>query len=363
MMSLADVRALPKIELHRHLEGAMRTETLWEICASNDPSRYASIEALRAACTVEKNSAPGFGPFLEKFNALRFCFGGEANVERVAAEAVEDAANDGVTYLELRFSPVSFARRLIQGDGANALVSVEQAEAAAEAVISGARAAASRCAIRVEFIATCARHFGLKTNKPTLDLLHRPVGMAFCGLDLAGDEAHSANAFLPAFREWKAAGKQITIHAGEDPNGPGAANVAEAFERLCAYRVGHGVRAIEDPLVVKRLALSGVTLELCPTSNIQTRAVPSAAQHPIKKLLDARIKVTINTDDPAVCGTTLSDEYILAAEQMGLSFDDLKCCTVNAARAAFLPEEERNALRAQVEKAWDDYADDYISTV
>ncbi len=352
MLSLAHLRALPKIELHCHLEGAMRSETLWEFYSRYGGSRFKTFNEFKAACTVEKGTAPGFIPFLDKFNTLRFCFGNEANVERVAAEAVEDAAADGVTYLELRFSPVSFARRLVQGDGAYAQVSVEQAEVAAEAVVSGARSAAVKRGIRVEFIATCARHFGFETNKPALDLLDRPIGAAFCGLDLAGDESHCAEIFMHAFRDWKLAGKKITIHAGEDPNGPGAANVIEACERLNADRIGHGVRAIEDAGVIAELARSGVTLEMCPTSNLQTRAVANVEHHPIKKLLDARVNVTINTDDPRVCGTTLSEEYALAAERMGLSFDDLKRCALNAARAAFLSEDERNSLCTQIEPAW-----------
>jgi len=357
MISIDKLRVLPKVDLHRHLEGAMRSETLWEIYRQHEtPPGFESLEELKAACTVEPGTTPGFLPFLAKFNALRFYFGTHENIERVAAEAVEDAAADGVTYLELRFSPVSFARRLIQEDGVNAKVTVEQAEEAAEAVINGARAAASKLDIRVEFIATLGRHFGVKTNKPTLELLHRPIGLSFCGLDLAGDEAFTAHDFLPAFRDWKAAGKHITIHAGEDPDGKGSANVAEAFERLCAYRIGHGVRAIEDPLVVKRLSLSGVTLEVCPTSNLQTRAVKSAAEHPLKKLLDNRVRVTINTDDPAISGITLSGEYQLAMEQLGLSVEDLKRCVIQSARSAFLPESERLQLTAKIEAAWNDDA-------
>ena len=143
MIPLAHLRALPKVELHCHLEGAMRTETLWEFYSKYDSSRFKTFNELKTACTVEKGTAPGFLPFLDKFNSLRFCFGNAVNIERVAAEVVEDAAADGVKYLELRFSPVSFARRLLKGDGAYEQVSVEQTEVAAEAVVRGARSAAS----------------------------------------------------------------------------------------------------------------------------------------------------------------------------------------------------------------------------
>ncbi|HLX62889.1 MAG TPA: adenosine deaminase [Planctomycetota bacterium] len=351
-VSLAFIRALPKVELHCHLEGALRLSTLWEFMQRYEPRLFATVEAFRTASTVEREGVPGFAPFLEKFGALRFHYGSIENIERVAAECVETAANDGVIYLELRYSPIFFARRMLKGDAANGPVSIELTEAAAEAVMRGARREAAKRGMRVSFLVTCSRHFGFEVNKPALDLLHHRESAEILGLDLAGDESVDASAFNPSFLEWKAAGKFITIHAGEDPRGAGAAHVLEALDLYGADRIGHGVRVIEDARAVERVAREGVPLELCPTSNVQTQAAADAARHPLKRLLDAGVCATINTDDPTICGTSLSEEYLLASERMGLSFEDLKRCAVNTARAAFLPRDEKRALTERIEAAW-----------
>jgi adenosine deaminase len=206
--------------------------------------------------------------------------------------------------------------------------------------------------MRVEFIQTCSRHFGFASNQSSLDLLQRPVGAEFLGLDLAGDESCDALQFVAAFNEWKDAGKFLTIHAGEDPAGSGPKKVAEALDLFRADRIGHGTRSVENPALVQRLARDGVTLELCPTSNLQTCSVAGAAQHPLKTLLSAGVRATINTDDPTICGTTLSAEYAFAQQTLGLEFDDLKRCTLNAVNAAFISAADKKLLADQIELAW-----------
>ncbi len=352
LISIADIRALPKVDLHRHLEGAMRPETLWEFFKQHERPRYAKHEFIEAI-TVEIGATPGFIPFLQKFNALRFHYGKVENLERVAYETVEDAARDGVIHLELRFSPVFFARRLLKDEAADAPVSVSQAEEAAIAVMRGGRRAAAEHDISLEFIATCARHFGFETNRPTLELLKRPIGEAFCGLDLAGHESIDAVEFVCAFREWKDAGKFITIHAGEDPKGPGPRSIYEALDVFRADRIGHGVRAFEDIALIERLSREAVPLELCPTSNVQTQTVSELAQHPIREFLASNIVATVNTDDPSICKTSLSGEYSMAAHVPPWNFSDIVKLAWNGARAAFLPYRERDALAARISAAWE----------
>jgi adenosine deaminase len=189
-------------------------------------------------------------------------------------------------------------------------------------------------------------------NKPSADLLHRPVGKHFCGIDLAGDESFPAREFKPAFDDWKAAGRGITIHAGEDPNGPGAANVSEALRSLSADRIGHGVRAIENPELVESLRNTRTTLEICPLSNVQTQASKNFEMHPLKSLLAAGVLTTINTDDPAISATSLSEEYARAHLDCGLSLDELRQCAINAAQATFLSKSEKDALVAKVSAGW-----------
>jgi adenosine deaminase len=350
------MRALPKVDLHRHLEGSLRPETLWEFHCAQRQNFHESLEALRRACTIPQGEYPGFQGFLARFNSLRFKYGGLKALERVAAECVEDAAADGVAHLELRFSP-SFGARRMKDLAPGAMPppdSLEEVEAAAEATVAGATAQAKKSGIGVSFIICLGRHFGWEVNKPSTELLHRPVGKNFCGIDLAGDESFPGREFKRAFDDWKAAGRNVTIHAGEDPNGPGAANVSEALRELSADRIGHGVRVIENPALIETLRNKRTPLEMCPLSNVQTQACKSFAAHPLKALLAAGVLTTINTDDPAISATSLSEEYARAHLDCGLSLNELRQCAINAAQAAFLSTTEKDALVAKVSAAWRD---------
>ena len=337
-LTLEEIQELPKVELHCHLEGALHLPTLWKYLQRNEPGRYASFEQFKAAATVEKGTAPGFKAFLAKFDALRFHYGSMENLRSILDETAQSLCD--LNFREIRFSPVFFARRLLKGDAAfKTEVPQSLVQETAQMVIETMRETTHLFAGEPpEFILTCSRDFGYSVNKPALDLLHHSVGKLFKGLDLAGDESCDASEFIAPFREWRDAGKTITIHAGEDPNAGGPRNIIEALDVFGAHRIGHGVRAIEDPALVARLAREHIPLEMCPTSNVQTGAVKNAASHPLKKLFDAGVCVTINTDDPTICGTTMSDEYLFAS-QLGLSADDLKRCTLNALNASVFDEE------------------------
>jgi len=352
---LATLRALPKVDLHRHLEGSLRPETLWEFHCREKQTLHASFEALRTACTLAEGERPGFPGFLNRFPPLRFKFGGPEALERVAAEAVADAAADGVVHLELRFSAPYAARRMQQIPDPHAPpppLGITEVEAAAVAIIGGARREAAARKIGVSFLCSLGRNFGLDINRPAVELLHRDIGAQFAGLDLAGDESFPAKPFAWAFQMWKAAGRKLTVHAGEDPFGPGAANVREALAEFKADRIGHGVRVTEDPEVLAQVVREKITLEMCPTSNVQTQACASFAAHPAKRLLEAGVRVTLNSDDPAISVTTLSREYFRAGHECGLDWSQLQRCAINAAEAVFLPEAERAALVRRVTEAW-----------
>jgi adenosine deaminase len=229
---------------------------------------------------------------------------------------------------------------------------VDEAATAAEAVVRGARREAERWGVSVALVVTLGRHFGVARNEPAARLLHRPVGAMLVGLDLAGDESFPAQAFEQFLREWRTAGKGLTIHAGEDSRGAGAENVRQAVVEWSADRIGHGVQAHGDKELVRLLARRGTVIEACPTSNVQTRACRSFREHPLQKLLSAGVTVTINTDDPAVSGTTLSNEYLRAFQRCGLTCSELRTCALNAARGAFLPREAAARLRRRVEAGW-----------
>jgi len=312
-----DLRALPKVELHRHLEGSIRFDTFVELARETGLNLPAAELRRRTTMAGEK---PGFLRFLSKFELYRGLYPSREWIERVAFEAAEDAAKDGVIYLELRFSPTHFGRRL----GA-------KGEDAAEWVVRGAR----RAKIDVRFIATFGRDFGVQGNDPTTRAV---MGTdVFSGLDLAGNESVSALPFASLFKRLKL---PVTIHAGETGN---AKHVREAIDVFGARRIGHGIAALQEPRLLEEAWNRSVHFELCPTSEIQTGAARSWSRHPAWKANDQPMLYSLNTDDPSVCGVSLSDEYSRASHA-GWSAARLRYASSCAAAAAFVGVAERRAL-------------------
>ncbi len=326
------LHAMPKVDLHRHLEGSLRLSTLSEIARNHgiDLPSY-DIEYLRRFATVVTDERPDFHLFLAKFSFLRRFYTTQAAVERIAYEAVADAAADNIRYMELRFNPVALSRH--QGfplDSVTRWVCNTVAQAQREHNII------------VGLILQIGRDESVETASQIarIALDYREHGVV--GLDLAGDEVHyPARRFAEVFqRAWRE-GLNITVHAGE---AGGAENVREAIELLGAQRIGHGVRAIENSDVVHLLRTRGVTLEVCPTSNIQTGVVRQFWQHPLPDLLALDLRVTINTDDPSISDTTLTDEYMTVMLAMGVTLEQIKSMILTAVDSSFQPAEERVKL-------------------
>lgn len=325
------LHALPKVDLHRHLEGSLRLRTLAEIAQEHgiDLPSY-DIEYLRRFATVASDMQD-FHLFLEKFTFLRRFYPTQAAVERVAYEAVADAAADNVKYLELRFNPVAQARE--QG------FSLDQVTT----WVCGAVARAQRdCGVRTNLILQIGRDESTDTASQIADiaLAHRDDGVV--GVDLAGDEVrYPARPFAEVFQRVRREGLGVTVHAGE---AGGAENVREAIELLGTQRIGHGVRAVENSDILQLIRRRGVTLEVCPTSNLQTGVVLNFWQHPLPDLLALNARVTVNTDDPSVSDTTLTDEYMTAMLAMGVKLEQIKRMIITAVEGSFQPPEERKRL-------------------
>ncbi len=325
-------QSFPKVDLHRHLEGSLRMQTLFDIARDHGITLPLSPD-LTTLVQMQSTDPLNFTTFLSKFQILRLFYRSAEIIRRVTREAIQDAAADGVQYLELRFTPVALGRAQ-QFSLADVM----------DWVTDSAGQAAAEFGILVRLVASVNRHEGpaLAEQVASLALQRRQVGIA--GLDLAGNEADfSAAAFAPIFRRAREGGLLLTVHAGEW--GP-ASNVREALELLGADRIGHGVRVLEDPRLVELAAQRGVPFEVCLTSNFQSGVVPALADHPLPKMLQAGLNVTLNTDDPSISRITLSDEYRLAAETLALpgGSDGLSRLVLQAANAAFLPEPERNSL-------------------
>jgi len=330
--------SLPKIDLHRHLEGSLRLATLAEVAREHnvDLPSY-DIEQLRPYVQIT-NDEPDFHGFLAKFTLLRRFYSTRQAVARVAYEAVADAVADNVRYLELRFCPATLAEA--QGFTLSDVT---------DWVCQAIQQACQDFPITVKLILCLVRERDLPIAETIVDLAIAGRERGIVGVDLAGDEVrYPAAPFQKAFLRAAEAGLGITIHAGEVTH---ASSVRMAIEELGAQRIGHGVRIASDPEVIELIRSRGVALEMCPTSNIQTAAVRNLMAHPLGRLHRHGVMVTINTDDPSVSNTTLTDEYLVAIRGIGLTLSELKETIMNAARAAFLPPNEKESLVSWFEHA------------
>lgn len=329
MNLLKTISAIPKIELHRHLEGSIRVTTLIDICRDHKVPLPSYDPGVMAEHIHLKKQAENLAGFLQPFRLLKLAFVDREAISRIAYEAVEDAARDNIHYVELRFSPefMAFYYRLNMTD-------------VMDGIVEGIDLAQKRFPITSKLIVSISRDLNPATMKMPWPLPVEVAGLAVdysdrgvVGLDLAGVEnGYPPELFIEAFRIAKNYGLGITVHAGEDD---GSQSVKNAIRCLGAKRIGHGVRIIQDPDVVKLAADHGVVLEVCPTSNVLTHAVPSLDEHPIRLLYDAGVKVTLNTDDPGVCDVTLTDEIMLVMNKFGFTLSDVEKMTETARKAAF----------------------------
>ena len=329
--------SLPKVELHRHLEGSLRLATMIDITRQHGITVPDSVLNLSGLVQVQDEDPLTFSNFLEKFKTLRLFYRSPEVIHRITREAIEDAARDNIRYLELRFTPVALSRA--EGFPLHDVV---------DWVLTSADEAARKNKIKVGLIASVNRHESLELAEQVAWLAAEHVKDGMVGMDLAGNEAEfSGLPFAGLLKEARQAGLHITIHAGEW--GP-AKNVREAIKDLSAERIGHGVRVMEDEEVVRLACEQGVAFEVCMTSNYQSGVVKSLDAHPLPRMLDAGLNVTINTDDPSVSRITLTHEYQRVGEDLKVPFDVLKKCVVSAAQSAFLAEDEKNKLVASLKK-------------
>jgi adenosine deaminase/aminodeoxyfutalosine deaminase len=300
-----------RAELHVHLEGSVEPETLLEL----DPTL--TREEIAAA-----TSYSDFAGFLRSFVWVNQRLRKPEDYARVARHLFERLASEGVSYAEVTLS-------------AGVVLWKQQAFAP---VYDALMREAARSPIGVRWILDAIRQFGPETARPVFDLAAERVGDGVVAVGIGGDEERGpARWFAELYREARDRGLRLTCHAGETS---GPASVWEALE-IGAERIGHGIRAIEDPALLERLIEKNVPLEVCITSNVRTGAVASLEEHPVKKLFDARVPIILNTDDPALFGCTLASEYDLAAREFGFSEDEMAELARNSFRYAFCRDSPR----------------------
>jgi adenosine deaminase len=332
---------LPKIDLHRHLEGSLRLASLREVALAHALDLpAASLDELRPHVQVVSD-APSFRNFLAKFDVLRRFYLSPEIIRRLTYEVVADAAHDNVRYLELRFTPAALASSR----------GFPLAEVTDWVLAVVAEAVRDHPGLQVGLIASVNRHEPLALAEQVAQIAVDARARGIVGLDLAGDEVnYPAAPFEGVFRQAREAGLGVVAHAGE---WTGAGTVRHAIEQLGVQRVGHGVRVVEDPDVAALARERGVAFEVCLTSNVQSGVVPSLGDHPLRQMCGLMLRATLNTDDPAVSGITLTDEYATAVERLGYSLADIKQFIVTAAESSFLPPAEQAALAAEFRRALD----------
>ncbi len=321
---------IPLTDLHRHLDGNIRPQTILSLARQHNIALPADeLEALRPHVQVLSNQPDLLG-FLQKLDWGVAVLADLAACYRVAFENVEDAYHAGIDYAELRFSPYYMAmKHQLPIDGV------------VEAVIAGIQAGVKKYPIKINLIGILSRTFGREACQQELDglLAHKDH---ICALDLAGDElGFPGELFHSHFTQAKDAGWHITVHAGE---AAGPASIWQAINQLGAERIGHGVKAIQDPQLMDYLVAQEIGIESCLTSNLQTSTVASLAEHPLRKFLAHQVIVSINTDDPAVQGIEIAHEYQLAASDAGLTPAEILQAQRNGLRMAFLSATEKQQL-------------------
>lgn len=324
----------PVVELHRHLDGNLRIDTILDLARRHRLELPAwTAEELRPHVQV-LDPTPDLMGFLRKFDLLRHVMVDLEAVARIARENVEDAAAEGIDHVELRFSP-AFMADFYELDPL----------AVAETVCEAVAESAARLPVTVKLIGIISRTYGPEKAWVEVEAAIACRDRGIVALDLAGDElGWPGELFVDHFRRAREGGLRTIAHAGE---AAGPESVRQALDELGAERIGHGVRAVEDPALVERLAERRVPLEVCPTSNVQTSTVPGYGQHPLGRLLAAGVVATLNTDDPSISGIDLPHEYRVARERLGLGDAELAALQRNALSAAFLDDDEREDLSAR----------------
>lgn len=335
-------REVAKVELHLHLDGSVRPRTLWELLQQHRAAGDEAVAAFAHLKTEDElrawvevgDECDTLADYLARFELPLAVMQNAAAMERIAYELVEDLAAENVRYAEVRFAPILHTRGAL-GMG----------EAAA-ATVAGLRRGEADFGVKTGVIACCMRHVDPADNVAMVREVASLFGKGVVAIDLAGDEAaFPAKLHKEAFTLARDIGFHITVHAGE---AGGADEMRYALEVLGAERIGHGVRMEDDADLMAEIIRRGIALDMCPSSNVQTKTVASLADHPLCRYMDEGARITISTDNRTVSATTLAQEYERVVAETGCTPELVLQSIEHAAAAAFLPPARRKALVAEI---------------
>ena len=327
-----DSKNIPKVELHCHLEACFQLQTVKEIGQTLGLDIPEDPEVFRQEWLITE-PVDNLELALKKFANIQKLWGSEETIERLTYEACEYGVEQNIRIFELRYSP-DFIR------AANPRLSFEKIH---EAVVRGV-ARAKRPDFAVGLIGIVQKTLSLEDAGYTTDFIiaHKA---SFAGIDMADmDIGFGIRRFAPLMLKAKQAGLHVTLHSGEENVPEAPQHVRVAIEELGAERIGHGIYAIRDPDVMDLIKRENVLLELCPTSNRLTNSVPSIRAHPLRKLMEAGVMVSINSDDPHLFGIDLCHEYEVVHNELGLTLEDFNRINDHAAACSFLTPEEKQKV-------------------
>lgn len=326
----AALRALPKAELHCHLDGSLRPATLLELSKEQgQPLAVSSAEELGDWMRVD--DARNLADYLARFEVTLAVMQDVTSLERIAYELVVDAADDGVQYIEARFCPALNTRGGLAGD------------VVVDAVLAGLARGERESGTMARLIICALRSFPTPHSQEMSELATAYRDRGVVAFDLAGGEAgNPARLHAAAFDHARRHDLAVTVHAGE---GDGASSIRAALHECGADRIGHGTRLLEDPSLERYVVDRQIPLEVCPTSNVQTRVSATFAEHALERYVRLGAVVTINTDNRLMSGVSLTDEYVRCTEHLGYDLQQLAAISLAAFDAAFVDLATRRTLR------------------
>ena len=328
------IQKLPKAELHCHLDGSLRVSTIIDLASRQKVELPAKNQEDLHNILAIKEKMKNLEEYLEIFDITLSVLQTPESLMRVAFELAEDCWNDGVRYVEVRYSPILHTQ-----EGMTSSESID-------AVKKGLDQAESEFGIKTGIIICGIRNISPEVSLKLADLAVQYKNKGVVGFDLAGaEENFPAKHHQEAFELILKKNINATLHAGE---AFGPESIHQAIHACGAHRIGHGTRLRENKDLMAFVNDHRISLEICLKSNIQTRSIPSLEVHPFKYYLDQHLRVTLNTDNRLISDTTLTDEYLLAVNTFNLTLQDIRTIIINGFKSAFLPHNERRELIRKV---------------
>lgn len=332
---------MPKVELHLHLEGAIPLETLFNLIQreGKEPS-IKNIDDLR-----KKLAYIDFAHFIEVWIWKNTFIKEEKDFEEIAYQVLRSLSKQNVKYIEAFYSPGDYWR---QGLSTQKIT---------EYLIKGKERAYYDFGIQSELIVDLIRGDGPEIGMQRLEEVTPYLGKGLIGIGLGGNEqSFPADPYASVYKEARERGFRLTAHAGE---AAGAESIWTVIKKLDVERIGHGVRACEDPKLVSLLKKRQIPLEMCVISNVRTGVCESVEVHPIKQYFQQGLMVTANSDDPTMFNTSISQEYLVLVQKLGFTISDLKHLSMNGIIASFMPDRDKELMKSQFEKEWQQLLNKY----